>query len=68
MQETVLSQREREILALMAEGLGNEEIAAELHLAIQTIRNYSNKLYAKLGISNRTEALLWAQKHGLSTF
>ena len=68
MQEMVLSQREREILALVVEGLTNEEIAAELHLAIQTIRNYSNKLYVKLGVSNRTEALLWAKKHGLSTF
>jgi DNA-binding NarL/FixJ family response regulator len=60
--------RERQILNLIGLGMGNNEIASELNLASQTIRNYTNKLYAKLDVSNRTEAALWAQKHSLSSF
>jgi DNA-binding NarL/FixJ family response regulator len=61
-----LSERERRILRLIALGQDNASIAAELSLAEQTVRNYVSHLYAKLDVSSRTEAALWARRHGLA--
>ncbi len=51
-----LSRRERHILRLIAEGYDNTEIAAEVALAPQTVKNYSSEIYAKIGVHNRAEA------------
>lgn len=51
-----LSRKERHILRLIAEGYDNSEIAAEVCLAPQTVKNYSSEIYAKIGVHNRTEA------------
>ncbi len=51
-----LSEREQEILALIAQGKPNQEIAAELHLSENTIKYYLKNIYRKLQITNRTEA------------
>jgi NarL family two-component system response regulator LiaR len=51
-----LTDREREVLALLAEGLTNKEIAAKLTLSPATVRVYVSHILSKLGASNRTEA------------
>lgn len=51
-----LSEREQEILALIAQGKPNQEIATELHLSENTIKYYLKNIYRKLQITNRTEA------------
>ena len=58
-----LSEREQQILSLLAQGQSNTQMAAELHLAEQTIRNYVSGIYQALGVSSRAEAIVWALKH-----
>jgi DNA-binding NarL/FixJ family response regulator len=60
-----LSQREREILRLLARGLANTDIAHQLFLSEGTVRNYTSALFEKLGVSDRTQAALVALKMGL---
>jgi DNA-binding NarL/FixJ family response regulator len=51
-----LSSREREVLAMLASGATNREIAAELHLSTEAIKKHASAIYRKLGVRNRTEA------------
>jgi len=60
-----LTRRERDILRLLAQGLSNKEIAAQLHLSEKTIKNHVSEILSKLGLHNRTPAALWAVEHGL---
>lgn len=60
-----LSDRELEILAEIAAGLSNKEIAAKLHLAGGTVKNYVTAILGKLGVSDRTQAALKARDLGL---
>jgi predicted ATPase/DNA-binding CsgD family transcriptional regulator len=60
-----LSQRENEILALLAENQSNRRIADELVLSINTIKWYVRQIYAKLGVSNRQQAVTQARELGL---
>lgn len=60
-----LTGREKEILALMVKGLSNSEIASRLFLSEGTIKNQVSAIYAKLGTSDRTQAVLFALKHNL---
>jgi DNA-binding NarL/FixJ family response regulator len=60
-----LSEREREVLHLMAAGSTNPEIAKELHLSPHTIKEHTSSLYRKLEVRNRTEAVQRAQRLGL---
>lgn len=60
-----LTQRERELLALMTRGLNNQEIAAELAIAVPTVKFHITNILSKLGVDNRTEAVLLALKHKL---
>lgn len=60
-----LSQREMEILQLLARGLTNAEIADQLHLTKGTVRNYVSSVLAKLGVEDRTQAAILAIRHGL---
>ncbi len=59
-----LSPREREILALLTEGLGNAEIAARLSLSEKTVRNHVSKLFDKLGVWTRAQAIVLARDRG----
>jgi two-component system, NarL family, response regulator DevR len=61
-----LTDQERRILALIAEGMTNRQIANELHLAEKTIKNYVSNLLAKLGMERRTEAAVYATRLELS--
>ena len=60
-----LTPREREVLALLAAGLSNREIAERLNLAVGTIRLHVSSILAKLDAPNRTSAAIIALKHGL---
>lgn len=60
-----LTRRERDLLRLIAEGLTDKEIARELNLSPATVRTYNSDLYAKLGISRRTQAVPIADRLGL---
>jgi DNA-binding NarL/FixJ family response regulator len=60
-----LSPREREVLALMARGLQNKEIAAELVISERTVKFHVSSILAKLGAGNRTEAVTTALQQGL---
>jgi DNA-binding NarL/FixJ family response regulator len=62
---TKLSEREREVLDLIASGATNREIADELHLSPWTVKEYTGTVYRKLGVRNRTEAVQRAQRLGL---
>lgn len=57
-----LTEQERRILALVAEGLTNREIAARMFLAEKTVKNYVSSLLAKLGLERRTQAAVLASK------
>jgi DNA-binding NarL/FixJ family response regulator len=60
-----LSEREREVLRLLANGLGNAEIARTLFLSEGTIKNYVSVIFSKLGVSDRTQAAILAIRAGL---
>jgi two-component system, NarL family, response regulator DevR len=58
-----LSAQERRVLDLLADGLTNRQIAAEMFLAEKTVKNYVSNLLAKMGMSRRTEAAVYAARH-----
>ncbi len=60
-----LSEREREILQLLVRGLSNVDIAHQLYLSEGTVRNYASAIFTKLGVSDRTQAVIVALRHGL---
>ena len=59
-----LSPREREVLALLARGLGNAEIAERLAISDKTVRNHVSNLFDKLGVWTRAQAIVFARDHG----
>lgn len=61
-----LSDRESEVLALIARGLTNAQIAEELYLSIETVKTYVKRLYAKLDVHNRAQAAVAASLHQLT--
>jgi DNA-binding NarL/FixJ family response regulator len=61
-----LTAREREILALLAQGRPNKVIARQLNIAEQTVKNHLSRIFQALGVTDRTQAALWAQRHDLS--
>jgi two-component system, NarL family, response regulator DevR len=63
-----LTDQEMRVLALVAEGKTNREIADALYLGEGTVRNYVSSILSKLGLSNRTEAAAYAVKHNLREF
>jgi DNA-binding NarL/FixJ family response regulator len=64
-EESPLTDREQEVLALVARGWENREIAEELCLEEQTVRNYVSSIYGKLEVSSRVEAAIWARERGI---
>ena len=62
---TVLSNREQEILALLADGLGNKQIAARLGISANTVKTHLELLFEKLGVASRAEAVAAGVKRGL---
>ncbi|WP_256840885.1 response regulator [Ornithinimicrobium cryptoxanthini] len=62
-----LTGRERDVLALIAEGMGNPDIARRLYLSDKTVRNYVSTIFTKLGVTTRAEAIVAAREAGLGT-
>ena len=63
-----LSEREMEILALVAQGKSNRKIAVELTLAEKTVRNHVSAILSKLGVTNRIEAATYAVRHHIEDY
>jgi NarL family two-component system response regulator LiaR len=60
-----LTPRELEVLALIAEGLNNKEIAQELVISEKTVKNHINNIFSKLHVNDRSQAILYAIRKGL---
>lgn len=61
----LLTRREHEVLLLIAEGLGNWDVARRLWISVPTVKFHLSRIYEKIGVSNRTGAVRWAQRQGL---
>jgi two-component system, NarL family, response regulator LiaR len=59
-----LSSREAEVLALITQGLSNQEIAARAFVSINTLKTYIRSAYRKINVASRTQAVLWAVDNG----
>jgi DNA-binding NarL/FixJ family response regulator len=62
-----LSQREREIVALVAQGFKNKEMAEKMFISEQTVKNHLHNIFDKLGVSDRLELALYAIHNNLHT-
>jgi LuxR family maltose regulon positive regulatory protein len=63
-----LSQRELEVLSLIAEGISNQEIGLRLHISLSTVKGHTTQIYGKLNVSNRIQAVARARSLGLISF
>jgi DNA-binding NarL/FixJ family response regulator len=61
-----LTERELETLRLIARGLNNREIAEHLVISEKTVKTHVSNILGKLGVEDRTQAAIWALKHGIS--
>ncbi|TXS51148.1 response regulator [Streptomyces sp. t39] len=61
-----LTEREREVLALIADGRSNREIARALVLSEKTVKTHVSNILMKLDVADRTQAALWAVRHGMT--
>jgi DNA-binding NarL/FixJ family response regulator len=66
-QDVGLSPRESSVLALVTRGLGNQEIAGELYLSINSVKTYIRSAYRKIGVTSRSQAVAWAIRRVFST-
>jgi DNA-binding CsgD family transcriptional regulator len=60
-----LTRRESEVLAMLADGLANKEIAARLHISSHTVKTHVTSVFAKLGADSRAEAVAMGVRRGL---
>jgi DNA-binding NarL/FixJ family response regulator len=61
-----LSPREREVLVMVAEGLPNKVIARRLSISEKTVKAHLTSVFRQIGVTDRTQAALWAQRNGLA--
>jgi DNA-binding NarL/FixJ family response regulator len=61
-----LTPREREVLAMVAEGLPNKLIARRLEISEKTVKAHLTRIFERIGVSDRTQAALWAERHRLT--
>ena len=62
-----LTAREAEVLALIAQGLTNQQIADQSYLSINSVKTYIRSGYRKIGVASRSQAVGWALRHGFDT-
>ena len=62
---TELSPREREVLILVGNGLANKQIARRLGISEKTVKTHLTKVFGVIGVTDRTQAALWAERNGL---
>ncbi len=60
-----LTPREREILAALCSGLANKQIARRLGISEKTVKSHLTRVFSRIGVQDRTQAALWAERHGL---
>jgi len=61
-----LSEREREVLELLVEGLPNKLIARRLEISEKTVKSHLTRIFRELNLTDRTQAALWAERHGVA--
>lgn len=61
-----LTEREREVIALLAQGLPNKDLGRHLHITENTVRRHLVAIFEKLGVENRLELVIYAFRHGLA--
>jgi DNA-binding NarL/FixJ family response regulator len=61
----LISEREREVLAMVAEGLPNKLIARRLEISEKTVKAHLTSVFRRIGVTDRTQAALWATQHGI---
>lgn len=61
-----LSDREEQVLALIAQGLTNQEIADRVFVSINSVKTYIRSAYRKIGVSSRSQAVAWGLRNGLT--
>jgi ATP/maltotriose-dependent transcriptional regulator MalT len=64
-EETLLSQRELEVLELIAQGYSNQQIAEQLFISLHTVKTHSRRIHSKLGVQRRTQAVAKAKVMGV---
>ena len=62
--EAGLTAREAEVLALITQGLSNQEIAQRSYLSINSVKTYIRTAYRKIGVERRAQAVVWGMQHG----
>jgi DNA-binding NarL/FixJ family response regulator len=60
-----LSEREREVLLMVAAGLPNKQIARRLSISEKTVKAHLTRIFHQLGVTDRTQAAIWAREHGI---
>jgi LuxR family maltose regulon positive regulatory protein len=63
-----ITRQEAKILALLAEGMSNKQISACLGISVQTVKNHTSRIYKKLGVANRIQAVIVAQQMTIVLF
>jgi DNA-binding NarL/FixJ family response regulator len=63
--EAELSGREREVLELVTDGLPNKLIARRLGISEKTVKSHLTRVFERIGVTDRTQAALWARRHGI---
>jgi DNA-binding NarL/FixJ family response regulator len=61
-----LTSREREVLTLLVSGLSNKQIGRQLGISEKTVKGHLTNLYQRIGVADRTQAALWAERNGLA--
>ena len=61
-----LSDREREVLLMVVDGLANKQIAQRLSISEKTVKAHLTSVFRQIGVTDRTQAALWAERNGLS--
>jgi len=60
-----LTAREREVLAALSAGLANKQIATRLGISEKTVKTHLTRVFSRIGVQDRTQAALWAERNGL---
>lgn len=61
-----MTSREREVLELICKGMEDKEIAGQLSVSNNTVRNHVARIYAKIGVKRRSAAMIWARERGVA--
>jgi len=62
-----MTHREREVLSLLRQGLSNKQMARRLGISEKTVKAHLTRVFDRIGVTDRTQAALWAERHGIGT-